>query len=26
VVFVPGDLLHADADGLAVLPVEDDEG
>jgi regulator of ribonuclease activity A len=26
VVFVPGDILHADADGLAVLPVEDDEG
>ena len=26
VVFVPGDHLHADADGLAVLPVEDDEG
>jgi regulator of ribonuclease activity A len=26
VVFVPGDILHADEDGLAVLPVEDDEG
>ena len=26
VVFVPGDILHADADGLAVLPVDEDDG
>jgi hypothetical protein len=26
VVFVPGDILHADADGLAVLPVDEEDG
>ena len=26
VVFVPGDILHADPDGLAVLPVDEEEG
>jgi regulator of ribonuclease activity A len=25
VVFVPGDILHADPDGLAVLPVDEEE-
>ena len=25
VVFVPGDTLHADEDGLAVLPLDDEE-